>query len=255
MNTLRLGATEIGEGGDEPVVFLHGFGMTRHIWAEMIQPKIARTHRTIALDLPGHGASLSYPDALNAGRFAKAVMGELDRRHLGRVHLVGHSMGGATAALMATGRPERVASLTLLAPGGFGPEINHRLIARFGAARGWAGLFAPLEMMFGWRNDVPVDLVRKLASMRAVPGQAEALGMIAALMTRDGLQGVIPRETLADLAMPVTVVWGEQDCVLPVGHSKGLPSHFHIHVLPECGHMLVEEAPQTVVAILRDQLA
>lgn len=252
---LRLGATEMGEGGDAPVIFLHGFGMTRQVWAREVQPQIARSRRTIAFDLPGHGASLSYPDALNAGRFAKAVMGELDRRSFGRVHLVGHSMGGATAALLATGASERVASLTLLAPGGLGPEINHRLIARFGAACGGAALFEALEMMFGWRSEVPEELVRALIAMRAVPGQAEALAMIAGRMTRNGLQGVIARETLGALAMPVTVVWGEQDCLLPVGHSKGLPPHFHIHVLPECGHMLVEEAPEAVVALLRRQFA
>jgi len=251
----RLGASEKGDGGGAPVVFLHGFGMTREVWAHVVQPAIAQTHRTIAFDLPGHGASLAYPDALNAGKFAKAVAGELDRRCIGRVHLVGHSMGGATATLLATSVPERVASLMLLAPGGFGPEINHRLIRRFGAARSEEAILAALEMMFGWRHPVPEGLVRSLSVMRAAPGQAEALDLISSRMTRDGLQGVIPREALALLDIPVTVVWGGQDCVLPASQARGLPPHFSVQLLPEAGHMLVEEAPETVIALLRDQLA
>ncbi|MGC3085787.1 alpha/beta fold hydrolase, partial [Enterococcus faecium] len=72
-----------------------------------------------------------------------------------RVHLVGHSMGGATAALVAVFAAEKVASLTLQAPGGFGPDINGRLLRHYAAARTHDALQLALEGMFGWRNPVP----------------------------------------------------------------------------------------------------
>lgn len=255
MDTPHLGAVEMGAGGDAPVVFLHGFGMTSAIWGRDVQPAIARSHQTIAYDLPGHAASLGFPDAVSAGSFARAVAADLASRGIGRVHLVGHSMGGATATLMATAAPDRVASLTLIAPGGFGPEVNHRLIVRFGTAQTREALLAALEMMFGWRNEVPEGLVSLLVAMRAVPGQVEALGAIAGRMARSGHQGVIPPDAVAALGMPVKVIWGVEDCVLPARHAEGLPGHFAVHRFPDAGHMLVEEIPEAVTALIRQNLA
>lgn len=253
MAEMRLGAVEMGEGGNAPVIFLHGFGITGAAWGG-VQRAIAETHHTLAFDLPGHGASLAYPDATSAGRFAKAVSAELDARGIGRAHLVGHSMGGATAALVALGAAERIASLTLIAPGGFGPEINLRLIARYGAAREREDLLASLEMMFGWRRAVPDALLSMLVGMRAKPGQTEALGVIAGRMTRDGHQGVIPGEGLAGLSMPVKVLWGTEDCVMPASHAKDLPGHFAVHLFTDAGHMLVDELAEPVAGLIRENI-
>ena len=85
-----------------------------------------------------------------------------------------------------------------------------------------------------------------LAEMRGRPGQSQKLVEIAAAMTRDDRQGVIPREQLDTLTMPVMVVWGTDDAVLPFTQADGLPAHFHLHHVLEAGHMLVEEAPDLV---------
>lgn len=253
MDMAVLGIVEMGSGGDAPVVLLHGFGAVGAAW-DGVQRAISASHRTLAFDLPGHGASLAFPDATNAGRFAKAVVADLDALGIGKVHLVGHSMGGATAALIALSAPERVASLTLVAPGGFGPEINIRLISRYGSASDRESLLANLEMMFGWRRQVPDALLTLLADMRAVPGQTEALMTIAGRMTRDGRQGVIPRDGLAALGMPVKVLWGTEDCVMPVSHTNGLPGHFGVHLFSDAGHMLCDEIPEAVTGLIRENI-
>jgi pyruvate dehydrogenase E2 component (dihydrolipoamide acetyltransferase) len=69
-------------------------------------------------------------------------------------------------------------------------------------------------------------------------------------MTRDDRQGVIAREQLDTLTMPV-MVWGTDDPVLPFTQADGLPGHFHLHHVLEAGHMLVEEAPNLVTEIVR----
>lgn len=245
----QLHAIEMGEGRGTPVVFLHGFGGTAASW-HAVQRAISAEHATMAFDLPGHGASLDYPDAVTARHFAQSVVADLNSRDIPGAHLVGHSMGGATAALVAALAPEKVASLTLLAPGGFGPEINGRLLRRYAAAGTHDALATALEGMFGWRNPVPEEMIRRDLDLRRKEGQPERLDAILARMMKDGLQGTIPRDFLQAFTMPVTVAWGRLDNVLPVYQSDGLPSHFAVHRFDGAGHMLVEEIPDEVIRLI-----
>ena len=120
--------------GPKTVVLLHGFGGCHDIWRE-VTATLAPGIRTLAYDLPGHGLSLDFPGSGPAKTAARAVLADLAARGIARVHVAGHSMGGAVATLMALAEPETIASLTLLAPGGFGPEINGPLLRRYAAAR------------------------------------------------------------------------------------------------------------------------
>ena len=96
--------------------------------------------------------------------------------------------------------------------------------------------------------------VSAYAAERAMPGQTEALVGISKIIARDGVQGAIPRDRLAGLAMPVSVVWGTLDTVLPRHQSDGLPPLFALHSLPGAGHMLIDEAPDLAIELIRRQL-
>lgn len=248
----QLFARTAGEGADT-VVLLHGFAGSHHGWAA-VQDALAGRARVIAYDLPGHGGSLSWPEAGPAKVAVRAILDDLSRRGLDRVHIAGHSMGGAVAALIALAEPRRVASLCLLAPGGFGPEINQRLLLRLAGARSEAEIRDALEAMCGFESQLSEEPVRVAAAGRAVPGQVEKLLEIAGVIARNGRQGVIPREKLAALAMPVAVAWGTLDPVLPFHQSSDLPPLFALHRLAGAGHMLVEEAPDLVAELIRRQL-
>src|SRR5882757_4225967 len=105
--------------GPKTIVLLHGFGGCHDVWHE-VTSALAPGIRTLAYDLPGHGLSLDFPGGGAAKTAARAVLAALAARQtsqMRRVHLGGHSMGGASATLMALTAPEKVASLTLLAPG------------------------------------------------------------------------------------------------------------------------------------------
>lgn len=207
--------------------------------------------RVLAYDLPGHGHSLECDGRGGAKPAARAILADLAARELDRVHLVGHSMGGAVATLMALADPGRVASLTLLAPGGFGPEINAPLLRRYAAAAGKKEVRACLAAMSGPRSTPPDHVVDALCRMRTRSGQLQTLVDMAAAMTRDDRQGVIPGAQLDTLDMPVMVVWGAEDPLLPVEQTEVLPPHFHLHHVLDAGHMLVEEAPDLVAEIVR----
>lgn len=236
--------------GPETIVLLHGFGGSHGVWAE-IGSHLAADARIIAYDLPGHGASLEVEGARSPRRIAETVLGDIIERDLGRIHLVGHSMGGAVATLMALSAPERIASLTLLAPGGYGKQIDAALLRRFAKASRGDEIRACLAAMSGPGHIVSNQAVADCVTMRARPGQMEKLTEIVMAITRGGRQGAIPAELVAGLAMPVAVVWGVLDTVLPVSQADDLPAHFDLHLVPVAGHMLIDEAPGLIVELLR----
>lgn len=246
--TLYVKAAGAGDGA--PVVLIHGFGASHAVW-EPIQQKLATETATLAYDLPGHGGSFAYEGAGSAKVAATAILADLEARGIEEAHFVGHSMGGAIAALMAIFQPQRAASLTLLSPGGFGPEINQRLLKRYAAADNEATLAASLEAMFGWFSAIPDNLVTQLMVARSDPSYREKLAGMAEGLARDGRQGMLPADKLAALTMPVTVVWGGLDNVLPVRHTEGLPPHYSLKLFPNLGHMLPEEAPGEMLNIVR----
>src|SRR6266436_7978360 len=104
---LRLRYLELGEGDGVPVLLLHGFGADLNTWM-FTQPVLAEGRRVIALDLPGHGGSAKELGAGDGDSLTHAVDDALIALGMERVHLIGHSMGGAIVALLAQLRPERV---------------------------------------------------------------------------------------------------------------------------------------------------
>lgn len=251
--TGELYAREQGKG-DQTIVLLHGFGGHHRVWFD-IQPALARQARVLAYDLPGHGGSLGYPGAGSATVAVKAVLADLAERGVGKAHFTGYSMGGAIATLIAMRSPAAVASLTLLAPGGFGPEINAPLLRRYAAATNADALRATMDEKAGPSFSIPTKYVAGLAAVRTIPGQREKLEEIHAIITKDGRQGEIPRVALAGLKMPVSLVWGTADPVLPFSQTKDLPPLFRLQAIEGAGHMLLIEAEQTVVRTIRQACA
>jgi pyruvate dehydrogenase E2 component (dihydrolipoamide acetyltransferase) len=239
--------------GDVTLVLLHGFGGSHAAWDSTARD-LADSAKTVAYDLPGHGRSLDAPGAGRANASARSILEDMAANSVHRFHVAGHSMGGAVAVLMALAAPGRVMSLTLLAPGGFGEAINGALLRRYAAAADETELAACLEAMSGPGAAIPLSGLRPQLAMRARAGQLESLGEIVGMIARDDRQGVIPRESLAGLSMPVSVLWGTDDPVLPFAQAMGLPPHFRLRPLPRAGHMLIEEAPQAVLDALATSL-
>ena len=236
--------------GSETLVLLHGFGGSHATWAG-IASQLSNEAKILAYDLPGHGKSRDADVSSSPKKMAAAIQSDLRERGVGRLHLVGHSMGGAVATLVALSAPEDIASLTLLAPGGYGAEIDAPLLRRFAKATKSDDIRACLAAMSGPGHVVTDKAVADALDMRASPGQMEKLAEIVAAITRGGRQGVIPAEAVSALSMPVAVVWGVLDSVLPVSQSEQLPSHFELHLAPVAGHMLIDETPGLIVELLR----
>jgi len=106
---IRLAYEASGRPGAPPMVLLHALGECGADWAP-VSARFAERFRVFALDLRGHGGS-DWPGTYSFQLMCDDVLGALDQLGLGQVTLVGHSMGGAVAYLVATQRPERVERL------------------------------------------------------------------------------------------------------------------------------------------------
>ncbi len=250
-----LHASQFGdEDGSTVLVLLHGFGGTHRIWQAVIDALLATRPdlSILAYDLPGHGKNLDAPGAGPPKRGAELIAADLKRRGIERYHLAGHSMGGAIATLIACAEPDPVASLTLVAPGGFGPEIAIDVLKLFAEAATADDLRQCLSRMSGPGADISDEDIEALVAMRKRPRQVPMLQRIADTMTRDGKQGQLPAKWLEKLAMPVALIWGTEDTILPYDQTQNAPANFTLHTVDGAGHMLPEESPSRVAQVIAE---
>ncbi|MDR7029671.1 alpha/beta fold hydrolase [Rhizobium rosettiformans] len=240
-----------------PLVLLHGFGAIGSGWAP-VTGRLDDDQPLIVYDLPGHGSSLDAEGVGHAGVMAKAILEDLGRRGLSSLHLCGHSMGGAVASLVALKAADRVRSLTLLAPGGFGFEINHEALRRYAVAAEQGELATALA---GMRAPGPVadrSGLERLAAARQAPGAVDRLLAILAsfLIVRDGRtgQGTLPLRSFDGLGIPTRLLWGTADPILPDKQATTIWPNAVVTLVEGAGHMLIEEATEAVVTAIQSQL-
>jgi pyruvate dehydrogenase E2 component (dihydrolipoamide acetyltransferase) len=222
--------------GATPVLFIHGFGADLNSWM-FTQPVLAEGRRAVALDLPGHGGSTKEVGAGDGETLAAAVADALDVLGLERVHLVGHSMGGAVAILLAGRRPERVASLTLIAASGLGPEINSAFIDGFGRAQRRREAQEVLALLVHDPALVGRAMVEDVLRYKRLDGVAAALDTVARAWFPDGRQALDLRPALGALALPIQMIWGRDDRIIPPAHAEALAGRLPVYILDDAGHL------------------
>jgi pyruvate dehydrogenase E2 component (dihydrolipoamide acetyltransferase) len=232
----------------DPVVLVHGYGGDKNSWLFVQQPLADEGHRAIALDLPGHGASGKDVGDGSLSTLAECVTGLLDALGIARAHLVGHSLGGAVVAAVAKAAPGKVASLTLIAPAGFTPEVDAEYLRGFAAASTRRELKPLVGRLFADEALVTRQLVDDLLRYKRLDGVDKALTAVVGTLLGEGdRQAIDTRGLLAGVEAPVTVVWGASDRILPVPDGVELSR-------VAAGHMPHMEAPGEVLAAVRAHL-
>jgi pyruvate dehydrogenase E2 component (dihydrolipoamide acetyltransferase) len=229
----------------DPVVLVHGFGGDKNSWLFVQQP-LSETHTVHALDLPGHGASGKDVGDGSLSTLADTVIGFLDALEISRAHLVGHSLGGAVIAAVARSAPDRVASLTLLAPAGYGSEADAEYLRGFAAASSRRELKPLLGRLFADESLVTRQLVDDLLKYKRLDGVDKALAAVLNTLLDGDKQAIDTPALLAGVDVPVTVVWGSADRILPA------PTEGAERV--QAGHMLHMEAANDVVRHVQSRL-
>ena len=249
LNYLRMGAED-----GTPLILVHGFGGDLNNWM-FNQPALAEGHDVIALDLPGHGRSGKEVGSADL-RMLTGVFGEfLDGIAVRKAHIVGHSMGGAVGLLFAIGNPNRVASLTLLAPGGLGPEINMDFIEGFVGAAKRKEMRAVLEQLVADPALISRDMVNDVLKYKRLDGVDRALQNLAGGLFPDGRQQPFEQGDLDRIEAPISIIWGRQDRILPATQADDLSKSIEVHLLENVGHMPHMEAASEVNRIIEESVA
>lgn len=251
---IRVRHARRGPAHGTPVLFLHGFGGDLGNWLFNLDA-VAEVAPVIALDLPGHGQSDQRLPGASLGEMAGFVARLLDALEVPRAHVVGHSMGGAIAARLALDHPERVASAVLVNSAGLGPEINAAYIEGFLAAQSRRELKPVVEQLFADAGLVNRQLLDDLLRYKRLDGVPELLGALAERLFAGGRQSELPALDLAGRKLPLTVVWGEHDRIIPTEHAQRAPAGSRVHVLPGAGHMAMMEKAADFNSVLRGHLA
>ncbi len=234
---------KLGEGG-ETFLLIHGFAGDRSSWVATASGIARAGHTAIVPDLPGHGATNA--EAQNLDDLVAAMTGFANGLP-GGLHLVGHSLGGAVATGIAERLGGQVKSLTLIAPAGTGREIDGGFIHGMADAT-TAGEVAHLLRLLGPKADGLSD--KALAALAAQLAQGRLKTLVQALVGPQGQKVDILRP-LAKLAetLPVKVLIGTEDRVIPASHAFNLPPNVAVHFLP-AGHMPHWDLPRETISLL-----
>jgi pyruvate dehydrogenase E2 component (dihydrolipoamide acetyltransferase) len=233
---LRLRYVELGEGAGVPVMLLHGFGADLNTWM-FTQPALAEGRRLIALDLPGHGGSTKELPHADAESLATIIGRALDALGVERMHVVGHSMGGGIAMSFALRHPERVATLSLIASASLGPEINASFIDGFVRASRRRDAVEVLGLLVHDPALVSRTMVEDVLRYKRLDGVPATLARIAEEWFPHGQQRAGLGEDVAALKMPVQIIWGREDRIIPVFHAEALAARLPVHIIEQTGHL------------------
>jgi len=203
------------------VVFVHGLGGSLATWSLNL-PAFAGQFRICALDLVGAGSS-----AKPATDYSVPALAEFLARFLNalgpdwqRMSIVGHSLGGAVALALAGSYPQWIERLVLVDSSGLGPEIDRTVLDLVRSEPTRENLRSELTHFFAQPGLVQQALVDQLYQQRTQPGAHKALVATANAAFGDGQQRIDLRDTLEGLSIPVLVVWGDADAVIPVAHAQ-----------------------------------
>ena len=257
----------IDSGGDgPPLLWVHGLGGIWQNWLLNI-PAFMGTHRCVALDLPGFGQSELPAGEISIRGFAKTVDRVCEMLGIDEPVVVGNSMGGFTGAELAVSFPTRVSKLVLVAAAGLSTEYLAREPLLAGAR-----IFMALTARTGLRGS-PVVKRRRLRRLALQPvvryperlsiplatelvSGANAPGFLSAF---EALMGYSFRDRLERIEVPVLVVWGRNDMLVPVDDAQMfehlIGDNAHSVIFDDTGHLPMLERPSRFNQLLAGFIA
>lgn len=234
----RVHVLEARGGGDlPPLVFLHGLGASSMSFIKLMQTLRPLTSRIIAPDLPGHGHSDAPPTGVEAEAVQAGLLDVLDLLVDEPSFLVGTSLGGMCAARYAAARPDRIKGVAMVAPGGapMDEEELRSLLSVFEIS-GHRDALGFVDRCWARR---PSPFMRHLLAY-GIAGKFRD-PVLRAFLESAGEEHLLSPAELGSLAMPVLMLWGEREAVLPASvfdfYSEHLPGHAEIERWPDFGHV------------------
>ncbi len=228
--------------GQPALLFIHGAGGDHTIWGEQLRD-LAKDFSAAALDLNGHGRSPAR-EGEGLQTYVEDVLAVLQTLSEPTV-VIGHSMGGAIALLVALQRPENLVGLGLIGTGArlkVHPQILELCQTDFEGA---------VELVVSWAFADQADpaLTDKAREQMRRTGQDALYRDFASCNTFD------IKDRLSEIAVPALVLCGNEDKLTPVKYSAYLQQNMpnaQLKIIEGAGHMVMLEQPQRVNQALRE---
>jgi pimeloyl-ACP methyl ester carboxylesterase len=269
-NGLHVHAYVAGPQEAKALVLVHGLGDEADTWRHVIPP-LARTHRVVALDLPGFGRSDKPDRAYSLPLLQGSLIELMDALGIDRATLVGNSLGALISHLAALEAPSRVDSLVLV-DGGLMPvrqiinaAMTLLLLPRVGEwfytrlRKDPQAAYDSLQPNYADLNALPAEdrdfLFQRVNERVWSDGQRRAF--FSVLRSARSWLGQNQRELLLRLErldLPTLVVWGEEDRVIPLRSGRSLLDRqpaARLITIPGAGHLPHQERPTAFLEAIR----
>lgn len=255
---LNMHYIEKGQGSNH-IIFLHGFRSHSYTWKDLIDPLADAGYHVWAIDLVGFGLS-DKPEAANynVDFFRDQVDAFMQAKGIAKMHMVGNSMGGGLALILALAHPHQIQSLVLLNALGYPLEMPLYLYLAKHASQFWAPFLGPtmvrlcLKQIVYHPDQVTDEQVEAYSLPYRFPG-----GITASISTLQRFDNQRLAEMCCQYASlstsPILIIWGDHDNLIPVSHyEKFLKDFPHADkvLINQCGHIPQEENPQAVLAAI-----
>lgn len=247
----------VAGSGSPPMVFVHGFGCSWTDWLAQIEHFSTR-QMVVAVDLPGHGASLMPAEPASIALGATEVAALLQALAMPPAVLVGHSMGCRVVLDAALRAPEHVAAIVLLDGSRFPPQSDQAFESRFAAGEYRDLVRATFGQMFTTSSDPKtIDaVVQRALTLSEQVGEAFLLSMVrydaetlaSALERVDKPLLVLQTTFINDQRERTSMVAGQMTSYLEFVRAK-VPAA-HIEVLADLGHFPQIETPTEINSVL-----
>ena len=250
-------------GAGEPVVFIHGFPASGHLWNEVV-PLMPPGHRLVVVDLLGYGRSdRPMRRAVDVREHAERLIALLDELRIHSACIAGHGMGGGVAQSLAVRHADRVTRLCLLDSVAF--EHGRTLETRLARAVAPLSRLLPPAVLRGVvRREIqrgytdPERAARSIELYLLPFGDSVGRDALAA-----HLRALLIGETkviadqLPSITVPTAIVWGQRDRIVPLAIGRRLAAAIDgatLEIIPSVSHFTPEEAPRQVADVLAELL-
>ncbi|MGA8257066.1 MAG: alpha/beta fold hydrolase [Nocardioides sp.] len=261
----------VKKGSGPALLLLHGLACDHTTWTPVIDA-LAKRYTVIAPDLLGHGRSDKPRADYSVGGYANGMRDLLTVLGIDKVTVVGHSFGGGVALQFAYQFPERTERMMLVSSGGLGPEVTPVIRAittpGFHQAMGLMTLpgvrqvaMSGLRTMShtGWKATRDLGEIADIyESFKDPQTRAAIRHVVRAVVDWKGQIVTMADRAYLTEAMPMAVVWGRDDMVIPVRHASNaaaLAPKARVEVIPNAGHFPHKDHPERFVRIVNDWIS
>ncbi len=252
---------------DGPVIMLiHGSNASLHTWEKWVA-NLGKDYRIISLDLPGHGLTGKNPGGgYDNASYVEVVDRLLVKLNIDKAVIGGNSMGGGVSWLYTIKHPDKVDALLLVDASGQPYAKSGKIplgfrLMRMPVLKEAARFIAPrsifessVKTSMNVQTKIDDGLIDRYWELNRYPGNREAT--MQRFSTPNSMTPGT-KETLATIKVPVLILWGARDNLIPVSSAKWFAQAIpqaKLIIYPDVGHIPMEEIPEKSAADVKSWL-